>query len=256
MHRTSIRRALPMLWIVLNASVSAIASDFQLEKDGLGPIKVSMKIEVIRERKDLNDFPVRRAEITATARNESGQPIRRAKLCIQAPFRSKGCDFELPTKDVWKPGERLTWVAHGKAPYRIEEARIVLLKIEPLIPPKRKTTSEDHLELHPVRNIFVQAIDGDDGGFTRDQLIAMVANSKRFYAVENPTLADAILKGHGESDKMNNFVFVMRLSRPTGEILWAWDDTKPCTDAKPKCAVDDLIAARVNEPRLGLLSRR
>jgi hypothetical protein len=256
MHRTSIRRALPMLWIVLGASVSAIASDFQLEKDGLGPIKVSMKIEVVDERKDLNDFPVRMAEITTKARNESGQPIRRAKLCIQAPFRSKGCDFELSTKDVWKPGEQLTWLAHGKAAYRIEDARIVVLKIEALTAPKRKTKSEDDLEPHAVRNIFVQAIEGDEGGFTRDQLIAMVANSKRFYAVENPTLADAILKGHGELDKMNHLVFVMRLSRPTGEILWAWDDTKPCTDAKPKCAVDDLVAARVNEPRLGLLSRR
>src|SRR5215468_1213465 len=142
MHRTSIRRALPMLWIVLGTSVSAIASDFQLEKGGLGPIKVSMKVEVVDERKDLNDFPVRMAEITVKPRNESGQPIRRAKLCIQAPFRSKGCDFELPTKDAWKPGEQLTWLAHGKAAYRIEDARLVLLKIEPLAPPKHKTRSE------------------------------------------------------------------------------------------------------------------
>jgi hypothetical protein len=226
---------------------------FQLEKDGFGPIKVSMKIEVKDERKDLNDFPVRMAEITARARNESGQPIRHAKLCIQSPFRSKGCDFELSTKDVWKPGEQLTWLARGKAAYQIENARIVLVKVEPqTLPAKPRSRSENELEPHMVRNIFVQPIDGDDGGFTRDQLIAMVANSKRFYAVENPTLADAVLKGHGELDTINGLMLVMRLSRPTGEVLWAWDDTKSCSEAKPKCAVDDLVAARVNEPRLGL----
>src|SRR5262249_32812681 len=98
--------------------------------------------------------------------------------------------------------------------------------------------------------------EGDEAGFTRDQLIAMVANSKRFYAVENPTLADAVLKGHGELDKTTVLTLVMRLSRTTGEVLWAWDDTKPCAEPKPKCAVDDLVAARVNEPRLGLLTSR
>jgi hypothetical protein len=41
--------------------------------------------------------------------------------------------------------------------------------------------------------------------------------------------------------------FVIRLSIPSGGVLWAWDDTKRCYQSKTKCAVDDLsrrLAAR------------
>ena len=35
---------------------------------------------------------------------------------------------------------------------------------------------------------------------------------------------------------------VLRLTLPSGETIWAWDDTKPCVPPRAKCAIDDLVA--------------
>src|SRR2546427_11278439 len=100
-----------LLLILLSVldSLASIASEFQLRKDGGGPIVISMKIDVRNEKDELTAFPRKVAELTLSARNDSGQEITYSKFCVQAERRMKGCDFQLktPKKKVWQPGEEL-----------------------------------------------------------------------------------------------------------------------------------------------------
>ena len=86
-------------------SAPALANDFRLSKDGVGPVIVSMKIDIVGDTKEFDPFPRKKAEITMTAQNESGLPIRYASLCVQAMWLTKGCDFQVSTHEVWQPGE-------------------------------------------------------------------------------------------------------------------------------------------------------
>jgi hypothetical protein len=46
-----------------------------------------------------------------------------------------------------------------------------------------------------------------------------------------------------DSQTLGLDVVVLKLTLPTGEIIWAWDDTRPCDQSHTKCAIDDLTAA-------------
>ncbi len=123
----------PVLLLILLGSIkpiSATADDFQLSKDGIGPITVSMEVHVRNAKDNLTAFPRQVAELTALARNDSGQAIRYAKFCVQAARRMKGCDFQFSIKRVWNPGEEITWTPDGRARRGIENASIRLVKIE------------------------------------------------------------------------------------------------------------------------------
>jgi hypothetical protein len=96
MKNTEITLALLLALIIAS---TAFADDFRLNKDGIGPIMVSIKI----------DAKGSDAELNASARNESGQLITSAKLCVQIDSRAKGCDYELKTTAPWKAGEEWAW---------------------------------------------------------------------------------------------------------------------------------------------------
>ena len=121
-----------LLLIVLASikPISATADEFQLSKDGTGPITVAVEVHVRNEKDNLTAFPRKVAELTATARNDSGQPIRYAKFCVQAARRMKGCDFRLSIKRIWNSGEEITWTPDGRARRGIETPSIQLVKIE------------------------------------------------------------------------------------------------------------------------------
>jgi hypothetical protein len=127
----------------------------------------------------------------------------------------------------------------------------------------------------------------------REKLMALLANTARFEVVEDRALADATINGRAESRESGTAVTasdrgigrnrnlkaeeqsvvsettVIRLTA-SGEILWAWDDTKDCagplgpkiprglnltslitreiatrppgrSPGKAKCAIDDLV---------------
>lgn len=118
-----------ILLLTMN-SAPAMANDFRLSADGVGPIVVSMQINVRNAKEELTAFPRKVAELTASARNDSGQPIRYAKFCVQAARRTKGCDFQLWTNEVWEPGEELVWTIDGHARRGIEKATIMLVKLK------------------------------------------------------------------------------------------------------------------------------
>jgi hypothetical protein len=113
-------------------SLPAIASEFQLSKDGVGPIVISMKIDVRNEKEELTAFPRKVAELTLSARNDSGQEITYSKFCVQAERRMKGCDFQLktPKKKVWEPGEELVWTLDAKARRGIENPKITIVELK------------------------------------------------------------------------------------------------------------------------------
>jgi hypothetical protein len=99
----------------------ASPTDFLLAKDGFGPIFMTIDINVTGDM----------AELNASARNDSGQPIRFAKFCVAAKGRTRGCDFELWTTAVWKPGEVLKWpLLKGHARSGLESARVQITKLE------------------------------------------------------------------------------------------------------------------------------
>jgi hypothetical protein len=129
-------------------------------------------------------------------------------------------------------------------------------------------------KLATVRKIFVEPIEGNSGTLARNRLMALIANSGRFEVVEDRKMADAMLKGLAETQdagvavtaqgeggtgfikgyldaagrkssatRIINATLIIRLALPTGEIVWAWDDTKKCKrDSKSQCAVEDLLA--------------
>ena len=123
----------------------------------------------------------------------------------------------------------------------------------------QKTSS--NLKLNFIRRVFIEALDGNSGPTARERLIVLLANSKRFEVVEDAKLADAIFKGRVDFEgqittttsggplkaKINTKetgTTLLRLSLSTGEIVWAWDDTKSCIrDTRTQCAVDDLLDA-------------
>lgn len=244
----------------------AVSSDFHLSMGGVGPIHISMKIQVRNDKEELAAYPVKKAEVRLTAINDSGKPIRYAKFCIQAMWRSKGCDFNLWTNQVWAPGEELTWNVRGNAPRGIENALVVLTKLRLGRPTEAEIPPSPDLRFQSVRKIYVEPIEGNGGASARERLISLIANSGWFVAVDDLKLADATISGRSElpvDPKPTTFSqvgiygvvppvgsakqasigvenLVIRLNLPSGDILWAWDDTKRCYQTKAKCAVDDL----------------
>jgi hypothetical protein len=98
LNAITIRFCILMLVGVLTGTLPP-PNEFRLTKDGVGPLV--LVTEVVVNGRD--------AQLKASARNDSGQPIRYAKFCVVAEGRTKGCDFEIWTTAIWKPGEELTW---------------------------------------------------------------------------------------------------------------------------------------------------
>jgi hypothetical protein len=127
------RRLAAILLASIACSATVMAQDFRFMADGVGPITVSLRIRIRDEKEYLTAFPRQVAELTASARNESGQPIRAASLCVQAERRMKGCDFNLVAKS-WEPGEVRVWTIDRIARPGIQNPKIVFGKIKVDLP--------------------------------------------------------------------------------------------------------------------------
>jgi hypothetical protein len=239
------------------------AIEYTLSKDGIGPF--TMKTCVVVKGKQ--------ATFTGTARNDSGQAIRQASWCVLAPKQESGCAFTPWTIGPLPPGQTLNWNITGPAGRGLPKHTVVLSRVSPVT------------KLDSVRKLYVEQIDGGNGPMSRDQLKALIANSGRFEPVEDTTSADAVLKGrsetrdvasafqssersgnvgvvlgiggtqisgaNGKSDSQSRTEtivaesLVLRLVLPSGESIWAWDDTKSCDQAKAACAIADMVAVAV-----------
>jgi len=92
-----------LLW-VLAAPARADDEELEFRRDGIGPIVVYANVE-------LQGKLVR---LTASARNESGVPIRHAEWCVQALTQLKGCTFRFATTKTMAPGETVEWKTRFK----------------------------------------------------------------------------------------------------------------------------------------------
>jgi hypothetical protein len=101
--------------------VMCAPTEFQLSKDGVGPVVVNVEVTING----------REAQLKASARNDSGQPIRHAKFCVSAEQRTKGCDFQIWTTRTWKTGEELNWAPlKGPARKGIDNVRVTIMEFD------------------------------------------------------------------------------------------------------------------------------
>ena len=140
----SVRRigygSLVLILMWLADSVPAMATEFRLSRGEVGPIVVSMQVHIRNAKGELTAFPRQVAEFTASARNDSQQPIRYAKFCVQTGRRAKGCDFEFWSNQAWMPGEELLWMIDKRArPGMDKAATVMLVKLKTLKTEVRKT---------------------------------------------------------------------------------------------------------------------
>jgi hypothetical protein len=84
---------------ILQTLATGSPKEFRYSEDGIGPIFIVADVKI--------DGP--EAVLTASARNSSGGPIRRLRLCVAAENRRKGCDWELWTTASWEAGQELKW---------------------------------------------------------------------------------------------------------------------------------------------------
>lgn len=242
---------------------ACFADEFILRGKNSGPIKVTTTLT-------LNDKS--RPSLHVEVANQTGLPIQSLKLCVKSPSYKKGCLFQVWTTTPNDLGVSDTMTrdisSNVKIPNVIHE--VAVESIEQFVAPLPRPPSK----FDPIRKIYVDEFGGNSGPVLRDQIIAVLVNSGRFVAVEKPDLADAIIRGRsdsldqatkvtsarngsagavfgtvisrGKSTSVTQTVVSetvsLRLTVPSGEAIWAWDGTKPCTQTKAKCAIQDLMA--------------
>jgi hypothetical protein len=235
---------------------------------GVGPLIVRSEIEGSGKS----------VRIHATATNESGVPIRYVRSCVRnLNAKANDCAGVLDRADVWQPEAVIRWDENLRRPVKSGAYRIVAALLIPA----------EKIDL--VGRIYVDLLDGSGKDLARDQLMAAIVNTHRFELVGDRNSADAILQGraeiwkagsessasarttsaggalasraaaiggsvsNGTSQGSTKTIFdtavVLRLTLPTGESIWAWDDSKDCSaQAKAKCAIDDLMGFAAHPP--------
>jgi hypothetical protein len=232
--------------LLLNAT--AWAEDFQrYSPSGVGP--VTIKSEIVKLGKSVR--------IHATATNNSGVPIRYARFCVRG-LRAKAndCAGVLGWREVWPPEAVVSWDESLPRPVNPGAYDIGAALLIPA----------DKIDL--VQEIRVGLLDGNDKDMARDQLMALIVNSRRFKLAGGSMSADATLTGRAETweagsvsdlsartatsggvlasrvaaiggsvangtsrdstKKIIDKAMVIRLTLSTGESIWAWDDSKDC----------------------------
>ncbi len=132
-QRMKMRSGLLLLALGLAVNLPAATGDYQVSQGEVGPISISLKIDVRNAKEELTAFPKKIAELTASGRNDSGQAIRYAKFCVQVARHTTGCDFSFWTNEVWMPGEELTWLIDKHAQRGVEDVvSVTLVSLRPL----------------------------------------------------------------------------------------------------------------------------
>jgi len=239
------------------------ATEYTLSKDGIGPFTMRTCVQVEVKGKEVT--------FTASARNDSGLAIRHADWCIRAYEQKTGCAFTFSIKEPWLPGTTVAFDGRGPNIKKgLPHHWALVANVSP-------ATSLD-----PVRKLFVDKIDGPNGEMSRQALQALITTSGRFQLVVNRSEADAVIVGgadkrdagstfsgvaraagvgsalggrgslfgiaatnsvsHGATQTIIAETLVLRMVLPSGESIWAWDDTKSCLQSKTACAIWDLTA--------------
>ena len=263
---------------LLGVAFSCRGDEFTLSTPS-GSIKVTT--EFVIDAKGHSHF-------SAKLINQTGFPIQRASFCVTSPSYKKGCLFTFWTSEAWPDAAELSRgpIPDNRTRLGTSEHYVSLTEIDQVRP--RQPSRFDS-----IRSLYVEDLGGNTGAIFREHVISVIANSRRFLAVEKPDVADAVIRGRSDSLEQATRVssagkgrvtgsadpsllgrtlgasasssstslaekvvierIALRLTIPsTGEVLWAWDDTKPCmadlvgpefsTTTKALCAIQDLTA--------------
>lgn len=269
---------LPILKVTLLAAASmngCLADEFTLRSNGSGPIKVTTTLE-------LNARSQPRLVIEAV--NQTGLPIQQLTLCVTSPSYRKGCLFSVWTTKELGAGQNLSQTVSSAAKLPDTRHSVTISSMEQFVPPAPRMPTKFDV----IKAIYVDELAGLGGPALREHVIGMITNGGRFTAVEKPEIADAIIKGRSDSmergvrvssadrnrasagaifgtvvtggsststsvqERLTSEIISLRLVIPSGEVVWAWDDTKPCvsdlvrpefsTITKARCAMQNLTA--------------
>jgi hypothetical protein len=266
-----------IIWLAL-AGVALVATsrgdEFTL-KTASGSIRVTTTLTL-----DANGH----SHLTATATNNTGFDLQSARICVSSPSYPKDCLYTLVASVEWPVNKEVQFgpfdstirLASAEHSLLLTDIRQAVHSAPPVPRPPSRFAS--------IQRIFVDEFGGNTGPVLREHIIGALANSGRFTAVEKPDTADAIIRGRSDpaeestqvtsagkgsagavfgtviaagkstsvSKKILEETVSLRLTLPSGEVIWAWDETKPCysdlvrpvfsTTMKAKCAVQDLKA--------------
>lgn len=266
-------QATNLIVIAALGAASLCAEEFVLKANAGGSIKVMTSLTI----EDSG-----RPHLTGQATNQTDLAIQNLRLCVKSLSIKKVCLFTIWTTKAVDAGGSFSFDVIS--PKRIKLAdlshTLIIDSIEQFVPPAPRAPSRFDL----IKRVYVDMLDGNTGAALRDNLIGVLANSGRFVAVEKIELADAVIRGRSDSTEVATktasigkgsagqvfgTVFAgsssntisqsivdksisLRLTLLSGEVMWAWDETKPCnsdlvraevaTITKAKCAVQDLAA--------------
>ena len=238
---------------------------FSLSLNGTGPVALSVSIRVRSGRATLN----------ASATNDSGTPIHYAEFCVQSSQPQDGCRFTLSTTEVWQPEEKLVWQESGPATKGSDRPEVLVVQLKPqtkLHTIRRLFVDSIEGNNGPMAREQVMALLATSGHFevTEDRTAADAVVKGRSEVRESATrysseeVRKGVALGNASTGPLGAFIagsarsatqsaaqseavlterLVLRLTMRTGHILWGWDDSTLCVQAKAKFAVDNLIQA-------------
>ena len=251
------------LMIGLSASMSAQLHDLPLSKDGIGPVLVSASVTT----------KGRVASLSASAQNGSQYTIDHLWLCVRGNGqKTAACAFTLWLINPLASGEKQDWSIDGPKQRGIETPVISIMTIKAFNPALAATRRLFIAEIEGnsgamAREQAVATLSNTNGRFeiteersTADAIITGRSESREGATIVNTTgntsgvsgaavIAGTLLTG-GNANASGTAVkevhvnenLVLKLALPKGQIVWAWDDSKPCNDAKVRCAIADLVS--------------
>jgi hypothetical protein len=256
---------------------TCFADEFTLRSNGSGPVKVTTTLALNEKRQP---------HVVIEAVNLTGLPIQKLTLCVASPSVKKGCLFTVWTTMELGAGEKLSREVSSNAKVANTMHSVAIASMEQYVPPPPRVPSR----FDAIRTVYVdERFGGLTGDALREHVIGALTNGGRFTAVEKFEGADAIIKGRSDSqeravrvssadrnktsagaifgtvitggsststsvqERVMTETISLRLVVPSsGEVVWAWDDTKPCgsdlmrpefsTITKARCAVQDFMA--------------
>ena len=148
--------------MLLILAVTPTQAQQRLYLDGVGPIVTNTIVSMKGKT----------ASLSAWATNESGVPIRKATWCVLAKKEKKGvCSFTFGTHRTFEPGETFKWNLTGGVGKGLPGHSVVLLSVYPVT------------KFDPLKKVFVETIEGNNGAMAREKLLALIVNRGRFEVV-------------------------------------------------------------------------
>ena len=199
-----------LLAVVVFSSALLNAEDFSLSANGIGPMTVHSELK----------YESSGVRLAATVKNDSGQSLSYADLCVKASGRDS-CLYEMRNKETVRPGEILTFnvIFADHVPSLAHQVTIVGLNLSsvqaaPATPPAAQTVpptpsaSAQRASAVLTNDTILKLV---KAGLGDDVIVGMVNSQQGQYAVDSEAVI--AMKQAGVSDKIISAV-VAKASSP------------------------------------------